>query len=282
MVLKSLANITVVSLLVLLTAGCYSFDLKVTKEGARLKSGAYHKSRTILKLPVGAVLKKTGKVKHWYKVEYLKKVGKKEKKYRGYVYRYYVVRQHHFRDIYSRKYKETDTLALMITLPVFFILITVWLAASKSRRFNIILAVVLVYMMLVQTVYVLARDTATKHRSNAGFRIMIDHIRKLKKKSNIYVWFTDVTWAARIEVLTDFGMHFDRFSRDKKYNSKARMHYISSETNLSRVRGYVITDPFYYGRHVSWQLPEQFYTLNYPANWRLVRKVGSARLYYAR
>lgn len=270
-------------LLGLTVSGCYQYDLKVIKENARLRARASHNGRIVAHIEKGKVLLKLKKINHWYQVEYsyLNKKGK-TRKLKGYIYKDDVWRVHHARNIYSRNYKEDDNLALMISLPFFFALISVWLAASKTRWLNVLLGCTLVFMILTQSVYILAVDRGKRQRGNGAFRAMTSYIKKINKKRKIFIWFTDVTWAARIEVLTDFGMHFDRFSRDRKYNSKARMRSIKESTDLTKVKGYVLTDPFYYPYHVSWPMPERFYNLDYPANWRLVKKVGSARLYYAK
>ena len=293
----------IITLAPLLFLGCYAFDLVVNKENAYLyiRPVSYDQlkenidkdrhPRSAVKIPPGSRLKNLGKskgfwFKHWYKVKYepIDKDAKPGSARTGYIYRDFVKRAHHNRTIYNKTYKNKDNLALMLTWPAVIIGISVWLGSSKTRLVNIFLAIALLWVMLVQTVYIVAKDSG-RHRYNSdNFRRMGKKIKELNENKKIFVYFTDITWAARAEVMSEFSLHFDRFSKDHDYNKDARMRALTAKRGLSGLHGvYILTDPRYYNTHTNWwALPQSLYDKNFPSNWSLVYRTGSARLFYAR
>lgn len=266
------------------TVGCYDYNLVITSEKGEIRSRPSHEAYVRVEAPEGTALKKIKKVKSWYYVSYDFEKENRNYRGRGYIYRDAINRVHHSDTIYSEKYRETDNLAAMLSLPAFLIILGIIIAASRSKIINTLAISLIFTILIIHAVNVSAHDTAKKRRANKGFRVFAEYFKKkIDKGEKPYVYFTDYTWEARMEVLTGFGFHYDRFAEDD-YNRKKRALRIYGGTDLSRLRGFVLTDPYYYPMvaAIGWTLPERIKNKNYPENWVTVMRWGSARLFYAR
>ena len=264
-----------------IVSGCYDYNLKVISDNASLRSGPGDRSPVIIPLKKGEVIHKISKNFQWYFVEVERE---KNKKFKGYVYRDNVSRVHSIDGILSSNYKSEDNLALMITLPVVFVLVGGLIAASEHKKFNLIIILFLIFLICVQTIYITAVHQNKMSRLNTGFRMICHYLSQSVEKNKAHIYYTDYTWPARIEVFSRFQTHFDRFAVDA-YNRESHLHAISSRTDLSKLQGvYVITDSTYYETVMSrgWTLPESITGKIYPQNWQLVMSYGNARLFFAR
>lgn len=270
---------------VLFLGGCYSYDLKITTEEAAVRTAASRGAGIRARLAKGTIVENIAKQQHWYYVKYPVHLRNgKTAHYNGYIYRDDVIRTHHFRNIYDFRYDDKDNLALMITLPAFFVILGLWLSSSRSKKFNLLIVFGLIWLILTQTVYVLAVDKAKSDRIHYKFKSIIPFIEQKLDEGSMFLYYTDITWAARIEVYTKFKTNFDRFAvRGDPYNRKARMTYLSASRDPASIHGaYILTDSWFYGRGTSWELPPSIVAGNYPPNWVLVRSSGTAKLFYAR
>lgn len=257
---------------------CYEYDLQVTRDKAPLRVSPLRRGRILARLPANTILKNSTKKEQWYFVPQQTIPTAETKIPSGYIYRDDVGRAHHMRHIFSNQFRANDSLALMITLPVFFILLGAVLLLSQSKSVRITAASIFFVLFSIQSIYVLAKSRAKMGAFNERFRRMSEFLTPRFEKGAV-VYYTDFTWPAHLEVLSGFRSHFDRFAKDG-YNRKSKLVPLTTRFRTATRGVYILVDRRYLGQG-SWKLPSWLIAGQIPSNWKPVFRYGKAILYYA-
>ncbi len=199
----------------------------------------------------------------------------------GWVYQSQVYRVPVYHAIYDLQYHSVDNHALIVTMPLIIILLSILLFANNKLTRTIIVPILLL-LVLINAVYIVGMERAKLHRHSHTFKKFSEY---LKDKPAI-VYATDYLWTNRINFWTGYTRHFSYYNSHKEpqYNAVSRIRTLRADTDCHSLRGvFIVVDTRYLEQAArQWEVPEYILSGNYPPNWSLIMESGSAKLFYAR
>ncbi len=274
-------------------SGCFDYTLRVGYMGlhkklllldnpeefkkldsASLRSYPAPSAPVIRTLPGGTNLKPLQFKNNWYQV-------KTPEGQIGWVYQSQVYRIPVYNAIYNLQYSSNDNHALIITMPLIIILLSILLFANNKLSRTIIVPILLL-LILINAVYIVGMERAKLHRHSHAFKKFSEYLKD--KPATIFA--TDYLWTNRINFWTGYTRHFSYYYSRKAphYNAESRIRTLRADTDYHSLRGVFIVVDSRYLEHAArqWTVPEFILSGNYPSNWSLVMESGSAKLFYAR
>lgn len=241
---------------------------------AHLRTTPSPGSAIIRILPSGTNLEPLKFANNWYQV-------KTTEGQIGWVYQSQVYRMPVYRTIYDLQYYSTDNHALIVTMPLIIILLSILLFANNKFTRTIIIPLLLL-LILINAVYIVGMERAKLHRHSHAFKKFSEYLKD--KPATVYA--TDYLWTNRINFWTGYSRHFSYYysRKEPQYNASSRIRTLRADTDMNFLHGvFVVVDSRYF-EHAArqWTVPEFVLTGNFPSNWSLVMESGSAKLFYAR
>lgn len=274
-------------------AGCFDYTLKVGYVGlhkkvlllhnpeemnkldtAQLRTYPAPSSPIIRTLPCGMSLEPLKFTNNWYQV-------KTPEGQIGWVYQSQVYRVPVYDAVYNLQYHSLDNHALIVTMPLIIILLSILLFANNKLTRTIIVPILLL-LILINAVYIVGMERAKLHRHSHAFKRFSEYLKD--KPATVYA--TDYLWTNRINFWTGYTRHFSYYysNRDPHYNASSRIRTLRADTDYHSLRGvFIVVDPRYLEQAArQWTVPEFILSGNYPPNWSLVMESGGAKLFFAR